>query len=64
LLKGIYNAKFAKPSKIQEHALPLLLRDPPEHLIAQAESGTGKTASFSLAVLTRLNRDDPSAQVT
>ncbi|KAF9935783.1 RNA helicase required for poly(A+) mRNA export [Mortierella alpina] len=62
LLKGIYNAKFAKPSKIQEHALPLLLRDPPEHLIAQAESGTGKTASFSLAVLTRLNRDDPSAQ--
>ncbi|KAF9285547.1 RNA helicase required for poly(A+) mRNA export [Mortierella alpina] len=62
LLKGIYNAKFTKPSKIQEHALPLLLRQPPEHLIAQAESGTGKTASFSLAVLSRLNHNDSSAQ--
>jgi superfamily II DNA/RNA helicase len=28
LLKGIYNMKFAKPSKIQERALPLLLQNP------------------------------------
>ena len=28
LLKGIYNMGFSKPSKIQERALPLLLKDP------------------------------------
>ncbi|KZV59255.1 hypothetical protein PENSPDRAFT_441763 [Peniophora sp. CONT] len=28
LLKGIYDMKFTKPSKIQERALPLLLKDP------------------------------------
>ena len=28
LLKGLYDMKFKKPSKIQEKALPLLLADP------------------------------------
>ncbi|TDL25691.1 hypothetical protein BD410DRAFT_837166 [Rickenella mellea] len=28
LLRGIYDMNFSKPSKIQERALPLLLRDP------------------------------------
>lgn len=28
LLKGLYAMKFSKPSKIQEHALPLLLANP------------------------------------
>lgn len=28
LLKGIYAAKFKKPSKIQEKALPMLLINP------------------------------------
>ena len=28
LLKGIFDMGFSKPSKIQERALPLLLRDP------------------------------------
>ncbi|KAG0264018.1 RNA helicase required for poly(A+) mRNA export [Mortierella polycephala] len=62
LLKGIYDKKFERPSKIQEHALPLLLRDPPEHLIAQSQSGTGKTAAFSLAVLRRIDYSDPGTQ--
>jgi hypothetical protein len=31
LLKGIYNMGFSKPSKIQERALPLLLKDPCVH---------------------------------
>ncbi|KAF9937197.1 RNA helicase required for poly(A+) mRNA export, partial [Modicella reniformis] len=62
LLKGIYNMRYARPSKIQEHALPLLLRDPPEHLIAQAQTGTGKTAAFSLAILSRIDYSDPSPQ--
>ncbi|KAF9135691.1 RNA helicase required for poly(A+) mRNA export [Mortierella sp. 14UC] len=62
LLKGLYMKKFIRPSKIQEYALPLLLKDPPQHLIAQAQSGTGKTAAFCLAILSRLNYDDSSTQ--
>ncbi|KAF9359123.1 RNA helicase required for poly(A+) mRNA export [Mortierella sp. NVP85] len=62
LLKGVYNMRYAQPSKIQGHALPLLLRDPPEHLIAQSQTGTGKTAAFSLAILSRIDCNDPSPQ--
>ncbi|KAF8947308.1 RNA helicase required for poly(A+) mRNA export [Haplosporangium gracile] len=62
ILKGLYNKKFDRPSKIQEHALPLLLKNPPQHLIGQAQSGTGKTAAFCLAILSRLNFDDPDCQ--
>ncbi|ODV92611.1 hypothetical protein CANCADRAFT_48686 [Tortispora caseinolytica NRRL Y-17796] len=57
LLKGIYAMKFEKPSKVQERALPLLLNDPPTNMIAQSQSGTGKTAAF---VLTMLSRVDPN----
>ncbi|KAK7066548.1 ATP-dependent RNA helicase ddx25 [Halocaridina rubra] len=57
LLQSIYNMGFKLPSKIQETALPTLLADPPTNMIAQSQSGTGKTAAFSLAMLSRI---DPS----
>lgn len=47
--------RFTKPSKIQEKALPLLLRDPPTNMIGQSQSGTGKTAAFVLNILSRLD---------
>jgi ATP-dependent RNA helicase DDX19/DBP5 len=34
---------FHQPSKIQEAALPMLLCEPPQDIIAQSQSGTGKT---------------------
>lgn len=46
---------FRKPSKIQEKALPLLLINPPTNMIAQSQSGTGKTAAFSLNILSRID---------
>ncbi|SCU92981.1 LAMI_0E12794g1_1 [Lachancea mirantina] len=55
LLKGLYAMKFQKPSKIQERALPLLLSNPPKNMIAQSQSGTGKTAAFSLTMLSRVD---------
>ncbi|XP_011406688.1 PREDICTED: ATP-dependent RNA helicase DDX19A-like [Amphimedon queenslandica] len=55
--------KFSKPSKIQEKALPLLLADPPQNLIAQSQSGTGKTAAFVLAMLTRVDASKPYPQI-
>ena len=47
--------RFTKPSKIQEKALPLLLANPPQNMIGQSQSGTGKTAAFVLNILTRLD---------
>lgn len=47
--------KFHKPSKIQERALPLLLANPPQNLIGQSQSGTGKTAAFVLNMLSRVD---------
>jgi hypothetical protein len=51
LLKGVYLANFAKPFKIQEAALPLILdgfKKTPvrENLLAQAKSGSGKTTQI------------------
>jgi len=62
LLKGVYAMGFNKPSRIQERALPLLLANPPQNLIGQAQSGTGKTAAFTLAVLTRIDSNVTSPQ--
>jgi len=55
LLEGIYAMGFNRPSKIQETALPMLLQSPPENMIAQSQSGTGKTAAFVLTMLTRID---------
>ncbi|XP_076805990.1 ATP-dependent RNA helicase DDX19A-like [Clavelina lepadiformis] len=57
LLDGIYSMGFNRPSKIQETALPLLLANPPENMIAQSQSGTGKTAAFVLTMLSRIDTD-------
>ncbi|KAI9842924.1 MAG: RNA helicase required for poly(A+) mRNA export [Sclerophora amabilis] len=61
ILKGVYHMNFKKPSKIQEKALPLLLNNPPQNMIGQSQSGTGKTAAF---VLTMLSRLDPTKTTT
>ena len=62
LLDGIYGMGFNRPSKIQETALPLLLRNPPENMIAQSQSGTGKTAAFVLTMLSRTDTSKPYPQ--
>jgi translation initiation factor 4A len=49
LLRGIYAYGFEKPSPIQEKAILPLLDG--KDIIAQAQSGTGKTAAFSIAAL-------------
>jgi len=49
LLRGIYAYGFEKPSAIQQRAIkPVILK---HDVIAQAQSGTGKTATFSIALL-------------
>ncbi|PSN33637.1 DEAD-box helicase Dbp80 [Blattella germanica] len=63
LLKGVYALGFNAPSKIQETALPTLLADPPQNMIAQSQSGTGKTAAFVLAMLSRVDPTKDHPQV-
>jgi len=59
LLDAIFAMGFDRPSAIQEEALPRILSDPPRNLIGQAQSGSGKTAAFTLGMLYRLEIDDP-----
>ncbi|KAL2295871.1 hypothetical protein Nmel_017396 [Mimus melanotis] len=62
LLQGVYMMGFNRPSKIQEQALPVMLAYPPQNLIAQSQSGTGKTAAFVLAMLSRASASEKYPQ--
>ncbi|KAI3416071.1 ATP-dependent RNA helicase ddx19a [Globodera pallida] len=62
LIKAIHMMGFVQPSKIQEAALPVLLCEPPQDIIAQSQSGTGKTATFLLAMLNRIDSDKTHPQ--
>jgi ATP-dependent RNA helicase DDX19/DBP5 len=57
LLKGVYDMKFNKPSKIQASSLPLILSHDGDYknLIAQGHNGSGKTACFVLSMLSRVD---------
>lgn len=57
---GLLAMNFKKPSKIQERALPLMISNPPTNMIAQSQSGTGKTAAFVLTVLSRVDLTKPT----
>ena len=60
LLKGIFGMAFEKPSAIQQKAIkPILMgRD----VIAQAQSGSGKTATFGIGVLQNIDKEDNKTQ--
>ena len=61
ILRGIYAYGFASPSTIQQKAiLPVKCgRD----VIAQAQSGTGKTGAFTIGSLSRLNPEIKTTQI-
>ena len=53
LLRGIYAYGFEKPSAIQQRGIMPILAG--NDTIAQAQSGTGKTATFSISVLQNID---------
>ncbi|MDD1616796.1 MAG: ATP-dependent RNA helicase RhlB [Methylococcaceae bacterium NSP1-2] len=56
ILQGLTDAGFTHCTPIQDRALPLLLRD--KDIAGQAQTGTGKTATFLLAMFQRLINDE------
>jgi len=54
ILKGLSDLEYKQPTQIQSHAIPVILSK--KDLIAAAETGTGKTASFILPILEQLNK--------
>ena len=61
LLRGIYSYGFENPSPIQGKAIPIM--NEKKDLIAQAQSGTGKTGAFSIGVLNNIDLTQDSTQV-
>ena len=61
LLRGIYAHGFERPSAIQQRAIRPIIRG--RDVIAQSQSGTGKTAVFSIASLQMLEEKVKDTQV-
>ncbi len=60
LLRGIYAYGFERPSAIQQRAiLPCIMG---HDVIAQAQSGTGKTATFAISLLQQIDIEQNEAQ--
>jgi len=53
LLRGVYAYGFEKPSAIQQRAIVPCVKG--HDVIAQAQSGTGKTATFSISILQQID---------
>ena len=53
ILRGVYGHGFEKPSSIQIKSIPIILSG--KDIIAQAQSGTGKTGAFSIGALCRID---------
>ena len=60
LLRGIYAYGFEKPSAIQQRAIVPCVKG--LDVIAQAQSGTGKTATFSISILQQIDTSLPQCQ--
>lgn len=57
ILKAVATQGYDKPSPIQEQAIPAILQG--KDIMAAAQTGTGKTAGFTLPVLERLSKGKP-----
>jgi ATP-dependent RNA helicase RhlE len=54
LLSAIAEQGYSEPTPVQAHAIPLILEG--RDLLARAQTGTGKTAGFTLPMLQRLSQ--------
>ena len=60
LLRGIYSHGFEKPSPIQQQSIGPITKG--RDVIAQAQSGTGKTGAFTISMLQRIDENEKVIQ--
>ena len=61
VLEAINKKGFEEPTAIQSMTIPVMLRDD-TNIIAQAQTGTGKTAAFGLPLIEMINTDTTTVQ--
>jgi len=61
ILRGVYSHGFERPSPIQQKAIIPIIQG--RDVIAQAQSGTGKTATFSIGALSLIDLTENETQV-
>ena len=61
LVKGLAEMNVNEPTDIQQKVIPLLLSEDMS-LVAQAQTGTGKTAAYGLPLLERMNANSKAVQ--
>lgn len=61
LNRGIYRFGFEKPTPIQQLAILPIIQG--RDIVAQAQSGTGKTGSFTIGALQRIDLESRTTQV-
>jgi ATP-dependent RNA helicase DeaD len=62
ILRRLEEIGFEKPSPIQEKAIPVSLEG--RDVVAQAQTGTGKTAAFSLPILSKMKKGEKALVIT
>ncbi|MEC4676676.1 MAG: DEAD/DEAH box helicase, partial [Nitrospirota bacterium] len=61
VLQAINKKGFEEPTAIQSMTIPVMLRDD-TNIIAQAQTGTGKTAAFGLPLIEMIKADSKTVQ--
>ena len=60
LLRGVYGYGYEEPSEIQKSSIPVFSTG--KDLIAQAQSGSGKTGAFSIGALNKIDEEKQETQ--
>ena len=63
ILRGIHAYGWERPSKIQSRAIVPILNKEKRDVIAQSQSGTGKTGTFLIAALEKIEEEKEGVQV-
>ncbi len=61
IIEAIHEMGYRNPTEIQEKTIPFLI-DHEKDFVAQAQTGTGKTAAFGLPLLQRIDFNSPVVQ--
>ncbi len=61
ILKAVVEAGFREPSPVQDEAIPLVLEG--HDIVAQAQTGTGKTAAFGLPAMSMIDSNQKRVQI-